>query len=212
MSLATFLADAGWPMLPIYACSVATLAVFVRKLIDFARSDLDDQRWLEPALAAVAGDTLDAAADRCRGSRNPASRAVLATIAIWQRRPDRAEAEAGRVGSLELQRLDRHLGLLSFIAHLAPILGLLGTAIGMVRLFYDLERTPAANVDVSALSSGIWTALLTTAAGLIVAVVALSAHAYLGSRVDRVRLLLHDAVERTLTALPAREDARRAPG
>jgi biopolymer transport protein ExbB len=202
MSLASLLSAGGWPMLPIYACSVVALAVFARKLLDFAGGRLDDRRWLDGALAAVTAGDLNAAAKRCRDSRAPAARAALAAIETWPGRPDRAEAEAGRIGSLELQRLERHLGLLSFIAHLAPILGLLGTAIGMVRLFYDLERTPAAAVDVSALSSGIWTALLTTAAGLIVAVVALSAHAYLASRLDRVRLHIHDAVERTLTALP----------
>lgn len=206
MSLVSLLSAGGWPMLPIYACSVVAVAIFARKLLDVAGGQLDDRRWLDGALAAIADGDLGAAAKRCQASRAPAARAALAAVETFAARPDRAEAEAGRIGSLELQGLERHLGLLAFIAHLAPILGLLGTAVGMVRLFYDLERTPAAAVDVSALSSGIWTALLTTAAGLIVAVVALSAHAYLASRVDRVRLHIHDAVERTLTALPAPGD------
>ncbi len=70
----------------------------------------------------------------------------------------------------EIQRLEKNLALLSFIAQVAPLLGLLGTVLGMVDLFIGLQGSGLSNVDVSALSSGIWKALLTTAAGLMVAV------------------------------------------
>ena len=72
-------------------------------------------------------------------------------------------------GSLELQQYERGLSLISFIAQVAPLLGLLGTVFGMVEMFYGLQKAGLANVDAAALSSGIWKALLTTAAGLIVA-------------------------------------------
>lgn len=189
-------------MAPIYACSVAALAVFVRKLSELRRARLGELDWIEPVLADLAAHKLDAARDRLAASTHPAARAMSAAVSVMPRRPDRARAEANRVGSQELQRFETHLGLLSFIAQVAPLLGLLGTVIGMVGLFLDMEHAPAAAADMGRLSSGIWTALLTTAAGLVVAVPTLAGYSYLSARMDGLRLLLHDAIERTLTAAP----------
>lgn len=188
-------------MAPIAACSIVGVAVFVRKLLDLP-GRLDDARWLERATASAREGDLPAAVDACAAATHPAARAVGAAFEVAERRPDRVEAEAARVGSRAVQEAERQLGLLSFIAQVAPLLGLLGTVVGMVQLFWGLEAAGAAS---AAVSGGIWKALLTTAAGLAVAVPALAAHAYLSSRADHLRVDIHDAVERALTALPSRD-------
>jgi biopolymer transport protein ExbB len=195
-------------MVPIYACSVVALAVFLRKLFELRRARATDMAWLEPVIRHLEEGDLGAAAAACADTAHPAARAVEAALRVAKRRPDRIEAEATRVGSIQVQRAERHLGLLSFIAQVAPLLGLLGTVVGMVRLFLDLESSPGV-VDAAQLSAGIWQALLTTAAGLIVAVPTLAGYSYLAWRSDAFRLSLHDAVERALTAAPAR--GARAP-
>jgi len=91
--------------------------------------------------------------------------------------------------------------LLAFITQVAPLLGLLGTVLGMVKMFFSLQQAGMSNVDVSLLSSGIWQALLTTAAGLMVAAPSLAAHSYLSTRLEHFRFHLKDSVERLLTAL-----------
>lgn len=202
MTLGRILALGGWPMVPIYLCSVVALAVFLRKVFELRRAQQSSLEWLPRAIEELEAGDLASAASTCARAEHPAARSVEAAIRVARQRPDRAEAEAVRVGSLEIQRLDKHLGLLAFIAQVAPLLGLLGTVIGMVRLFFDLEGS-SATVDTAQLSSGIWQALLTTAAGLTVAVPTLAAHSYLASRSDSMRLVLHDAVEQALTALPA---------
>ena len=202
MRLGHLLAQGGLPMAPIYLCSVAALAVFARKLSQLRRARLADMRWLEPVLGALEQGDLETARAHLDACAHPAARAVLAAVAVMPRRPDRARAEAARVGSQELQRFEAHLGLLGFIAQAAPLLGLLGTVIGMVGLFLGMEQAPAAVADMSRLSSGIWTALLTTAAGLIVAVPTLAGYSYLSGRADWLRLLLHDTIERAMTAVP----------
>ncbi len=206
MTLGRILALGGWPMLPIYLCSVVALAVFLRKAFELRRTRQGGLEWLPRAIEELEAGDLAAAAETCARAETPASRALEAAIRVSRHRPDRAEAEAARVGSLEIQRLDKHLGLLAFIAQVAPLLGLLGTVVGMVRLFFDLEASTA-TVDTAQLSSGIWQALLTTAAGLTVAVPTLAAHSYLAARSDALRLVLHDAVEQGLTALPAPQAA-----
>jgi len=206
MTLGHILALGGWPMLPIYLCSVVALAVFLRKLFELRRARQGGEPWLERVVCALEAGDFEAALTDCGKSEQPAARALEAAIRVVERRPDRVAAEAARVGSLEVQRLDRHLSVLAFIAQVAPLLGLLGTVIGMVRLFFDLEAS-SSMADTAQLSSGIWQALLTTAAGLVVAVPTLAAHSYLAARSDALRLELHDTVERALTALPAPPEA-----
>lgn len=194
---------------PILLCSALALAVFVRKTLQIHRARLHSIDWLPEALASVQIGAYEEAARRCDVEFHPAARVVSATVRTLSTRPDRAEAEGKRVGSLELQDLERHLGLLSFVAQGAPLLGLLGTVLGMVDLFAGLGGSglgaagaggaPVGAVDAELLSSGIWKALLTTAAGLSVAVPTLAAHTWTTSRTDRVRLQMADAIEQLLT-------------
>lgn len=189
-------------MAPIYLCSVVALAVFLKKLFDLWSARLRDLSWVEPMLQKVRAGQLEAALTETEATRNPAARVARATLRQLGSRPQRAEAEARRVGSLELQRLESQLPLLSFIAEVAPLLGLLGTVLGMVELFVGLQGAGLANVDVGQLSSGIWKALLTTAAGLTVAVPALAAHAWLSQVSERFRLMVGDVVQRILNDAP----------
>lgn len=198
-------------MVPIYLCSIVALAVSLRKWLELGAVRGMGMEWLDAVLELLREGEVAQARDRCATITHPAARAITSTLGVTARRPDRAEAEAGRAGSLEVQRFEKHLGVLSFIVQAAPLLGLFGTVIGLVDLFIDLERSPRAAMDVSVLSSGIWTALITTAAGLAVALLALGAHSVLAARADELRLLMHDAIERVLTAAPRAERTVEAP-
>ncbi len=198
MTLGELLARGGWAMIPIYVCSIATVAVFLQKFAQLRSARLDEIAWLTVVIERLDSDAHSSAMDAASSARHPAGAVIAAMLATAQHKPERAEAEAGRHGSLALQQLERRMGVLAFVAQVAPLLGLLGTVVGLVGLFMDMEGGAAATSGV--LSAGIWSALLTTAAGLIVAVVALAGHAYLTSRVDGLRLFLHDAVEQVLTA------------
>ncbi len=214
MTIGELVTNGGWAMVPIYVCSAFAVAIFVKKFMEFRARELSDLRWLDCVLESIRSRDIDRAQDKAGNTENPAGRVVDAMLSTLERRPDRVEAEARRVGSLELQKLEKHVGGLSFIAQAAPLLGLLGTVIGMVELFMSLQGTGMASVDAALLASGIWKALLTTAAGLMVAVPALAAYTYLNSRTDQFRLVLQDAIERVITALPTpdeptEEEARR---
>lgn len=202
MTLGQLLGEAGWLMAPIYACSLVVVALVVYKLLELRACRVRDLGWLGPTLEAASRGDLRAAAGACSGAPHPAARAAHALLDTLPRRPDRAEAEAGRIGSGELQRLEHRLGVLSFIAQAAPLLGLLGTVVGMVELFMRIQGAGGGEIDPALLSSGIWKALLTTAAGLVVAVPALGAYAWLTGRVDGVKLQIRDVVGRILSDLP----------
>lgn len=191
-------------MAPIYLCSFVAVVVFFKKVGDFRAARLRDMAWVDPVLDHARRGDFASARSAAGSARHPAGRVAEATLQLLERRPERAEAEARRVGSLELQKLESHLSVLAFIAQVAPLLGLLGTVLGMVDLFAGLQDSGLGNVDVGRLSSGIWKALLTTAAGLSVAVPVLAAHAWLSSRSDGFRLQVSDLVQRLLNEAPHR--------
>lgn len=211
MTLGELLRQGGWAMYPLYLCSFAAAVLFVRKLLEFRALRLSDLRWTEAALTALRRGDHDGVRSLCEASPHPAARVMASMTTQLEVRPERAEAEAQRVGSLELQSAERHLSTLSFIAQVAPLLGLLGTVLGMVDLFLGLQGAGMANVDVTQLSTGIWKALLTTAAGLMVAVPAMAGHALLTSRTDRLRLQMADVAARVLNEAPALRGEGRAP-
>jgi biopolymer transport protein ExbB len=200
MPLHELLAQGGWAMYPIYACSVLTVGVFLKKIFELRAARLHDVAWVEGVVEHALRGELDAAHRACRAIVHPASRVVSALVHALDEAPSQAEAEAKRVATLELTKLETGINLLSFLAQVSPLLGLLGTVLGMVEMFMGLQGAGDGNIAIGDLASGIWKALLTTAAGLTVAVPALAGYSYLGSRVDQVRLQIVDIVQRVTFA------------
>lgn len=200
--LGEILAQGGWTMVPLYACSIVALAVFLRKLLEYRAVHLSDLSWYDGVLKLIRSGDFDAVSGACNHHVHPAARVACAVAQALKDRPDLAESEARRIASLELQKLEKNLSLLSFIAQIAPLLGLLGTVFGMISMFIGLQESGNASINLSELSSGIWEALVTTAAGLTIAVPALAAYSYLTSRLDDVRLQMSNIIQSMLYAAP----------
>lgn len=201
MSIGKLLSEGGWAMYPIYLCSFVALFFFCERFFMYWRIRARELVWLGPFLKRIEQQTYQDAVLFGRQVAHPVADVLVAMTSMHQVRPARVEAEAQRVGQLMLAKYERFLSLLSFISQVAPLLGLLGTVLGMVKMFYGLQQAGLSNVDASALSSGIWQALLTTAAGLIVAAPTLAAYMYLTSRVERLRQQMSDAVTQLLHML-----------
>jgi len=200
--LGELLLKGGWTMVPLYACSVVALVVFIHKLIAYRAAQLLDLSWEPEVIKSIQSGNLAAVPDAFNHSSHPAFNVVNAIVTALKERPVEAKSEALRVASLELQKLEKNLSLLSFLAQVAPLLGLLGTVLGMIDLFVGFQQGGNSNINLTELSAGIWKALITTAAGLTIAVPTLAAYSYLSSRVDNVRLQLSDLIQRILYATP----------
>ena len=148
------------------------------------------------ALAALAG--AQSPADRV-------TRTAMASAAAGMPRPGVA-AEAERLGNAEVAAMAQHLRVLELIAVIAPLLGLLGTVLGMIESFQELELA-GGSANAAVLAGGIWQALLTTAAGLLVAIPAAAGAALLSARVEAAAGDIEQAVGRLL----AIEDRRSGP-
>jgi len=190
-NLWSLLAEAGWTMIPLYLCSLVALAVSLRKLVEFqlhgvGRTDALDQAMATPARA----EGLDA---------TPLGRVLSVALTT---EGSGAEAAAERAAMAELDRFEAWLPLLAYVAQIAPLFGLLGTVLGMVELFSSMESAGEA-VSTTTLSSGIWKALLTTAAGLIVAIPTMGAHLWLTRALEALQHRMEQGVGEVI--------ARRSP-
>lgn len=196
-SIGALLQQAGWTMAPLYVCSVLALLVGARKALDLRAARLKDDSWVQPVLNALNEGAAMRAVELSRKSGHPAGRVAATLIEALEHNPSQAEAETQRVGMEEVATLERNQRPLALIAEVAPLLGLLGTVVGMVELFQGISAQQASgSMIMSALSGGIWKALLTTAAGLTIAVPTLAAHAYFSSRIERFRVQLTSIVQR----------------
>jgi biopolymer transport protein ExbB len=209
--ISALLARGGWVMGVLLVFSLAAAAIFLVKLQQFARMRIWSRAWLAETLDAVRRGEADAALARTRATPGPVARVL--TIALEERArddlsPEAVREEVQRAGDAEIGTLESYLRGLEVIGSLAPLLGLLGTVLGMIRAFMRLEEA-GARVDPSLLSGGIWEALLTTAVGISVAIPAMAALAWLESQVDQVRRTLGDAVTRVLNAPSRPTDGER---
>ncbi len=187
-------------MLVLLAMSVLAVAIILLKLFQFFHSGLRRLSFVEPALAALRENNHKRALTALQQQRSPVAQVMACAIRCGADPTLSAkdvEAEVSRVGSAHIRNLESWLRGLSSIAHLSPLLGLLGTVTGMIAAFMSLEAA-GSRVDPSILSGGIWEALLTTAFGLTVAIPAMAAFYYLEGEVDRVRASMKDVSIRVL--------------
>lgn len=194
-SLWSLLAQAGWTMIPLYVCSVLALGVGLHKALQFTLDGVGDTTPLRH-LDDPDRSTL---VDRLTPLRGPLARVMLVAA---RTDPARAEGEASRAAVAELDRYEAWLALLGYVAQAAPLFGLLGTVIGMVDLFSSMQMA-GSDVSTATLSAGIWKALLTTAAGLIVAIPTLGVHLWLSRRLELLQHRMEEGVGRLLSRVAA---------
>ncbi len=185
----------GGPIILILAViSVISIALMVVKSIQLASARSGGTRRDE-ALVLWSNDSKDSAVAMLAEGKAPADRvthyALQSTMNAMPRKP--LEAELMRRGNAEVEVMGRHLRLLELVAMIAPLLGLLGTVLGMIQSFQELELAQG-SANASVLAGGIWQALLTTAAGLVVAIPAAVGATLLSTRVDAAAHEIESAV------------------
>lgn len=196
-----FLDKGGIVIWTIAGLSVVTLALILMKLWRLVRAGAWRRDRAEAAVAAWSRGDHAAASEltaRRNGVRGQLVAAALAALAVRDTTEADAREETARVAKRLLAEAGSGLRALELIATVAPLLGLLGTVLGMIVAFQALQ-TAGGRADPAALAGGIWEALLTTAAGMAVAIPASAALSYFESVVDRLRLDLEDLATRIFT-------------
>lgn len=196
------IAKGGPVMVVLAGLSVLATALVLLKLYQFAVLRVRSRSFVDVAVEHVRSGATEEALALLARERNPIARTMEAAVRgrrDWASRQREVREEVQRVGARQLAALESYLRGLEAIANLSPLLGLLGTVLGMIRAFQRLEEA-GSRVDPAVLSGGIWEALLTTAVGLAIAIPATAALNWLDSEVDRVRRDMSDAVTRVFTS------------
>ncbi|MBV8938492.1 MAG: MotA/TolQ/ExbB proton channel family protein [Alphaproteobacteria bacterium] len=174
--------------------SIYALAVILFKLWQFANANVFDRSFIDEVLSEIKQGDRVHATQRLSSIPGPIARIMRVTFECVANRDMSSksrEAEILRVGSADIHYLESHLRGLEMTAQIAPLMGLLGTVIGLIDSFSRLGQA-GTRVDPSMLAGGIWEALLTTAGGLSVAIPALAAHYIFDGIIEKVRATMKD--------------------
>jgi biopolymer transport protein ExbB len=170
-----------WPLL---ACSVVALAIIMEKLFQLLLLRPAYTRLASQVMQYLQQGMIQEAIHLCAESKCPLAEIPLAVLRRFGQRRDLLKEALRDRADVELPLLERHLPALSTIAHIAPLIGLCGTVIGMIEAFQAIEQATG-QVTPGQLASGIWQALITTAAGLGIAIPAYLVYNWLVSYVNR---------------------------
>jgi biopolymer transport protein ExbB len=175
----------GWVMLPILLLSLVAVYIFFERWFAIKKAANIDENFMNRIKDYIMEGKVDAAKTLCQSTDNPVAAMIEKGISRIGRPLNDVNAAIENVGRLEVYKLERGLPTLASVSGGAPMIGFLGTVIGMVQAFHQMS-TAGNNIDVGALSGGIYTALITTVAGLIVGIIAFFAYNTLVARVDKV--------------------------
>jgi biopolymer transport protein ExbB len=175
----------GWIMIPILLLSIIAVYIFVDRYFAIKKAGKFDTSLLDKVKIYITGGKIDAAVALCKSTDNPASRMLEKGISRIGRPLTDVNAAIEVVGNLEISKLEKGLPVLASVAGGAPMIGFLGTVMGMIQAFYDMSNA-GNNIDVTLLSAGIYQAMVTTVAGLIVGIIAYFAYNILVTNVEKV--------------------------
>jgi len=183
-SVFDFVVKGGPVMIPIALCSMVALAVIIERLVALRRKRVIPRDFLPGLGSAMAGGDRAAAVDYCQKDGSPVG-AVFATAIKRLGEPiDLLERHISEAGEREVVKLRKRLRLLAVIASVAPLLGLLGTITGMITAFQTVAASGEALGKTELLAKGIYEAMITTAAGLVVAIPVLLCYQWIQARIE----------------------------
>lgn len=179
----------GWVMIPIFLLSVLAVYIFVERYFAIRKASVEDQSFMNRVREFIHDGKIEAAIRLSQSTNSPVSRMIEVGISRIGRPMADVNAAIENVGRLEIYKLERGMASLGAAAGAAPMLGFLGTVLGMIRAFYDMSLA-GSTIDIGILSNGIYTAMVTTAAGLLVGIPAYFFYNILVSKIETVVFVL----------------------
>jgi biopolymer transport protein ExbB len=169
--------------------SIFAIYILIERYSAIKKASKEDESFLKSIQNFVEGKDIEAAKTLCRNTDSPISRMIEKGVNRIDKPMNDISAAIENQGKLEVFKMENNLANLATISGAAPMIGFLGTVIGMIVAFHEMASA-GGNIDVAMLSQGIYTAMVTTVAGLVVGIIAFIAYNYLVSKVDKVVFML----------------------
>ena len=178
-----------WIMLPLLLMLALAIYIFVERLLTISKSAKEERNFMNNIRDFMHSGKIESAMALCKGNSTPLARMIEKGITRIGKPLGDISAAIENTGQLEIQRLEKRVSVLATIAGAAPMLGFLGTVVGMVIAFHNMAANPN-NINIADLSGGIYTAMITTVGGLIVGIIAYICYNIVVARISQVVYML----------------------
>lgn len=189
MSLWDLAMKGGWILAILAVLSIIAVYIFIERYFAITRGSKEEKNFMNNIRDFIHEGRIDSAMTLCRHDESPIARLIEKGLTRLGKPLGDINAAIENVGKLEVSKLEKNIAGLATIAGAAPMLGFLGTVMGMIRAFYDMSMA-GNNIDIALLSTGIYQAMVTTVAGLIVGILAYVCYNILVSRIEKLLFIL----------------------
>ena len=179
----------GFIMIPLAILLIIAVYIFFERYMATRRAAKQDTGFMSNIKAFIMDGKIDAALALCRSTDSPLSRMIEKGILRIGKPLNDISAAIENVGKLEIAKLEKSVAFLATISGIGPMLGFLGTVTGMITAFYNMSKA-GNNIDIGLLSGGIYEAMVTTVAGLIVGIIAYLAYNMIVARIEKIIYIL----------------------
>ncbi len=183
---ATLEYNSNWNIILIVigVCSILSFAVFIERLIQLKRSETDTNRLIIAMRQAIKEGNIVEAIKICEETGGTIANIIKVGLMRHNRSKEQIENAMQMTGLLEISRLEKNAKILSIVAYIAPLIGLLGTVLGFIQAFSEMRMSGLVDISATRIGEAMEYALVTTAAGLVVAIPSVIAYNYIVSRVE----------------------------
>lgn len=178
----------GWIMVPIGILSLLAVYFTVERFIVIRNASRINQNFMSNIRDYLLNGKMDAALSLCRNTNTPISRLLLKGIKRIGKPIKEVESAVEGEGKLEIYKLEKNMTILGIIAGIAPMLGFVGTIVGVIKIFYDISVEK--NISIDVIAGGLYVKMITSASGLLVGIFAFICFNLLNSMIDRVAYML----------------------
>jgi biopolymer transport protein ExbB len=188
LSLLDLIMKGGWVMLPIGFLSIMAVYLIVERYITISQASKVDPGFMTNVKTMLLDGKTDVALSMCKSTNTPIARLLEKGIKRLGKPVKEIESAVENTGKLEIYKLEKNLSYLGIIAGIAPMFGFVGTISGVIRIFYNISL--ADNISISLIAGGLYEKMITSAAGLVVGILAHIGFHYLNAMIDRVSFQL----------------------
>jgi biopolymer transport protein ExbB len=184
----------GWVMVPLALLAFIGLVIFVERYLTIRKASKDEMNLMLQVKQSIKSAKLESALAICRNSNTPLGRMLEKGLLRIGRPIKDIEGAIENVGKLEVSKLEKNIGILGIIAGIAPMLGFVGTIIGVITIFHEVSVKGI--IEIGTISGGLYVKMITSATGLIIGIIAYVLYHILNIMVDRIILKMEtDAIE-----------------
>jgi len=189
LTLWALMLKGGWFMVPLAILSVVAIYIFIERFLAINRASREETNFMNNIRDFIHDGKLDSALSLCKHNNSPIARMIEKGLLRIGKPLSDVNAAIENVGKLEVNKLEKNIAALATVAGAAPMIGFLGTVSGMINAFYNMSKA-GNNIDIGLLSGGIYEAMVTTLAGLVVGIIGYICYNILVARVEKVVFML----------------------